>query len=468
MPSAPTPVPALDGQAWLPDDPGFTEAVFGPQFNRRLPDRLPAAVVAAASTDDVIAAVHWARDNGWRIAVRSGGHSWAGYSIRDGALLIDTYPMQDMELNADHTIVRARPAVQGGETLNPFLGEHGLIFYGGHCPTVAIGGYLLQGGQGWDCRGVGWSAEFIEGIDVVTADGTLVHASTSENADLFWAARGAGAGFFGVVVNYYLRVQPRPKAWVRNVYAYPIALTPQIFRWAYDTFTNIDPRVEIVIVGQYLPPEMTGGLDVGPIAMVSGVAIVDDADLGLSLLAPFDTCPVLDQAVAVERGIPTSLAKELEMQYLQNPEGHRYYVNNAWLEGDRDTFPDAFASAFSDLPNRKTFTLWYHQAPLPKLSDMAFDLQAEIYFSAYTVWEDEADDERMIAWTSQAVKQVERWTVGQYIGDSDFGRRPVKFMSDDHFTRLRAIARTWDPDSTFVGYLSDDAGMTNVNSWERS
>ena len=50
------------------------------------------------------------------------------------------------------------------------------------------------------------------------------------------------------------------------------------FRWAYDTFTDIDPRVEIVIVGQYLPPEMTGGLDVGPIAMVSGVAIVDDAD----------------------------------------------------------------------------------------------------------------------------------------------------------------------------------------------
>ena len=99
---------------------------------------------------------------------------------------------------------------------------------------------------------------------------------------------------------------------------------------------------------------------------------------------------------------------------------------------------------------------------------MAFDMQSEIYFSAYTVWEDEADDDRMIAWTSDAVRQMEPWTVGQYIGDSDFGRRPVKFMSDDHFTRLRAIARTWDPDSTFVGYLSDDAGMTNVNSWERS
>ncbi len=458
--------PSFAGDVWLPGDPGFEDAVFGRQFNRRVPDRLPTAVVAAASNDDVAAAVRWAREEGWRIAVRSGGHSWAGYSIQEGALLIDTYPMQDMELNEDRTILRARPGIRGGETLNPFLGEHGLIFFGGHCPTVCIGGYLLQGGQGWNCRGVGWSAEFIESIDVVTADGDLVHASTEENADLFWAARGAGAGFFGVVVNFYLRVHPRPKAWVRNVYVYPISLTPEIFRWAYDTFTDVDSRVEIVIVGQHLPPEQTGGVDVGPVAMVSGVAIVDDAEEGARLLEPFDTCPVLDQAIAVERHIPTSLAKELEMQYQQNPEGHRYYVNNAWLQGDREDFADAFARAFSELPNRKTFTLWYHQAPLPPISDMAFDLQSEIYFSAYTVWEDEADDDRMIAWTTDAVTQMEPWTVGQYIGDSDFGRRPVKFMSDEHFARLRTIAGTWDPQGVFVGYLSDTEGLTNVNTWE--
>lgn len=460
--------PDFEGQCWLPADPGFTEAVFGPQFNRRLPDRLPEAVVAAASTEDVIAAVKWARANDWRIAVRSGGHSWAGYSIREGSLLIDTYPMQDMDLDLDRGIVRARPAVKGGETLNPYLGEHDLIFFGGHCPTVCIGGYLLQGGQGWNCRGVGWSAEFIEAIDVVTANGQLVHASETENADLFWAARGAGAGFFGVVVNFYLKVFPRPKAWVRNVYVYPIDLTPQIFRWAYETFTDVDSRVEIVIVGQYLKPEQTGGVDVGPVAVVSAVAITDDPELSLNLLAPFDTCPVIDQAITIERAIPTSLSMELEMQYQQNPEGHRYYVNNAWLEGDSDNFADAFADAFSDLPNRKTFTLWYHQAPLPKLSDMAFDLQSEIYFSAYTVWEDEADDVRMMAWTSSAVKKMEPWTVGQYIGDSDFGRRPVKFMSDAHFSKLRDIAAKWDADSTFVGYLSDEAGLTNINTWQNA
>ena len=80
--------------------------------------------------------------------------------------------------------------------------------------------------------------------------------------------------------------------------------------------------------------------------------------------------------------------------------------------------------------------------------------------------QDQADDERMIAWTSRAVQQMEPWTIGQYIGDSDFGRRPMKFMSDDHFARLQGIARTWDPDSAFVGYLTDDAGHANVNPWE--
>jgi len=237
-------------------------------------------------------------------------------------------------------------------------------------------------------------------------------------------------------------------------------------RWAYDTFTGIDTRVEIVLVAQYLPPELTGGVDVGPVIVVSGVAITDDHDLSVSLLAPFDTCPVIDQAIVVDRHNPTTLPQELEMQYLQNPEGHRYCVDNAWLEGDHDAFIPTLATVFSSLPNRKTFALWYHQAPLPPISDMALSLQSEIYFSAYTVWEDEADDELMQAWTASAVRTMEPWTVGQYLGDSDLSRREVKFMADENFARLKEIQAAWDPENLFVGYLAGPNGATNRNHWE--
>ena len=79
--------------------------------------------------------------------------------------------------------------------LAPFLASHGRMFTGGHCESVGIGGFLLQGGQGWNSRRWGWGCENVLAVDVVTADGELVHADADENADLYWAARGAGPGF---------------------------------------------------------------------------------------------------------------------------------------------------------------------------------------------------------------------------------------------------------------------------------
>jgi FAD/FMN-containing dehydrogenase len=68
------------------------------------------------------------------------------------------------------------------------------MFAGGHCPDVGLGGFLLQGGMGWNCKNWGWACESIVGIDVVTADAREIYCSKSENADLFWAARGSGPG----------------------------------------------------------------------------------------------------------------------------------------------------------------------------------------------------------------------------------------------------------------------------------
>jgi FAD/FMN-containing dehydrogenase len=100
--------------------------------------------------------------------------------------------------------------VRGGEELAPALNARGRMFPGGHCPSVGLGGFLLQGGQGWNCRTLGWACESVRAIDIVTADGELVHASEDENTDLLWAARGAGPGFFGVVTRFHLRLHPRP------------------------------------------------------------------------------------------------------------------------------------------------------------------------------------------------------------------------------------------------------------------
>ena len=93
-----------------------------------------------------------------------------------------------------------------GNELVATLAEQELFFPAGHCVGVAVGGYLLQGGFGWNGRVHGPACSSVEAIDVVTADGELIRADAGQNADLLWAARGSGPGFFGVVTRFHLRV----------------------------------------------------------------------------------------------------------------------------------------------------------------------------------------------------------------------------------------------------------------------
>src|SRR4249919_3541605 len=121
-------------------------------FNARHPPRYPVAILEAAGEADVVAGVRLAKERGWKVAARSGGHAWVAWSVRDDALLIDLAGLREMSVDVDNLTATVGPSVRGGQELGPFLRRHGLVFPGGHCSTVGIGGYLLQGGQGWNSR----------------------------------------------------------------------------------------------------------------------------------------------------------------------------------------------------------------------------------------------------------------------------------------------------------------------------
>ena len=90
------------------------------------------------------------------------------------------------------------------------LDKQGLFFPAGHCEGICVGGYLLQGGYGWNSRVVGPACESVIGIDVVTADGEQLYCDSDTNADLYWAAKGSGPGYFAVVTSFHLRLHPKP------------------------------------------------------------------------------------------------------------------------------------------------------------------------------------------------------------------------------------------------------------------
>jgi len=449
-------------------DPAFEDAAMGRVFNRRRPGRRPAAVLRARSAEDVAAGVRLANERGWQVTVRSGGHSWAVWSVREDALLIDLGALIDLKYDDATGVVVAGPAVRGGMDLDPYLAERGRFFNGGHCPTVGIGGFLLQGGMGWNCRGWGWAAESIVALDVVTASGELVRADASQNSDLFWAARGAGPGFPGVVTAFHLQTRPRFVQLRQTTYVYPRELAADVLGWFHAARHDVPDTVELVVVGitAPLPPEL--GYD-GSVIVVDGVCFDDDPAAAAAALAPLDTCPVVDRALLAKRCEPADMAELRAEQVRANPEGHRYTVDNAYLAGPAEEVVPRLVPAFAELPTAKSFSLWFDMGRAPERPrDMAQSMQTDLYYAAYVVHEDEADDALTRDWLNTTMRSLEPVTAGCYLGDSDFTRRPQQFMSVESFARLQEIRAARDPHGVFPSYLVADGATLNENPWEHA
>jgi FAD/FMN-containing dehydrogenase len=139
--------PTVAGSVFQRGQPGYEEARCAAVWNARKPEREPELIVVAQSTADVVSAVRFARAQGLKLAVRSGGHSWFGASIRDSGLLLDLSQLDAIEIDADARSAAVQPAARSRQ-LATALAPHRLAFPVGHCASVALGGYLLAGGLG--------------------------------------------------------------------------------------------------------------------------------------------------------------------------------------------------------------------------------------------------------------------------------------------------------------------------------
>mgnify|MGYP000093019651 CR=1 FL=1 len=452
------------GKFFTPADSGFDEAAVGRVFNHRRPTRRPNAVLLAETRNDIVNGVKYAKEQGWGVAVRAGGHSWAAWSVRENTLLIDLGLYQEMDYDPETGIASATPAVKGGEVLDPYLQSVGRFFNGGHCPTVGIGGFLLQGGQGWVARGWGWAAERVVAVDVVTADGELVRADATQNQDLYWAARGAGPSFPGVVTRFYLQTMPRYKHAVESVQLYRPEQFQDLLKWLYSIHDTVSPDVEIVLVSQCGPTGPNGEIE--RTIVIDALTLVDDVEQGKKNLEPFKTFPGIDTAIVNIWGEETLLANRREQQLLANPEGHRYFVDNIWVEGEPATIAEKLDPLFTQIPEQKGFTIWYSMGPIRELPDMAFSMQSPGYVATYLVSDDESRDAQNRAWLDGAMANARPVTKGTYLGDSDFGNRQLKFMSPENYGRLQKVIADRDPSGLFVRYLTKDATKLNTNDWE--
>jgi FAD/FMN-containing dehydrogenase len=196
----------LSGKVLTPDASGY--ALARRSYNPLYDARRPAAVALCGKTEDVQACVAAAAASATPIAARSGGHSYAGYSTPDNALVVDLAGLSGVRVGGDGTAVVAA----GTRLIDVYsaLAAAGRALPAGSCPSVGIAGLTLGGGIGVLSRKYGLTCDHLVGATVVTADGQARTVSASAEPDLFWALRGGGGGNFGIVTSFTFATVPAP------------------------------------------------------------------------------------------------------------------------------------------------------------------------------------------------------------------------------------------------------------------
>ncbi len=193
----------LDGDLVVRGGRGYAKARL--LWNARFDRVRPLAIAYAESAADVRRIVFWARKHEVPFAVRSGGHSFAGYSTTTG-LVADVSRLAAVRLAADGTASVGAGAQLG--SVYETLWNDGRAVPFGSCLTVGVAGLTFGGGHGFSSRALGLSCDNLTGVEIVTADGRPRRCDERNHPDLFWALRGAGAGSFGIATELSFRTHP--------------------------------------------------------------------------------------------------------------------------------------------------------------------------------------------------------------------------------------------------------------------
>ena len=213
--------------------------------------RRPQLIVRVANEQDVVEAVKYARANKLKVTVRGGGHNWCNPSLRNGGMMIDLSNLNQI-ISIDPKARKAvvQPIVSNRE-IQARLNAQNLSYPSGHCPPVKLSGYLLGGGMSWNQGVWGPGIGSVEAVELVTPDGEIITANKDQNNDYYWAARGAGPGFFGVATRYHLKLYDLPKAIACSSCFYSIREVGTVADWLESITSKLAPEHRIESVHAY-------------------------------------------------------------------------------------------------------------------------------------------------------------------------------------------------------------------------
>ena len=438
---------AVQGAILSARDEGYENA--SSVWNGAHDGRRPALIVRCTGAADVIAAIGFARSNDLTIAVRGGGHSVAGFSTCDNGLVIDLSQMSSVRVDPESR----RATVGGGAVwanVDHETQAHGLATTGGLVSSTGVGGFTLGGGIGWLMRRHGLACDNLVSADVVTADGRLVHASETENADLLWGLRGGG-GNFGVVTQFELQLHPVGPM----VYAGPIFYSADADRdllrafraWAGDAPDEITALVNLTTAPPLpvIPSEWHGKKVAAFIAVSAG-----PLETGDSLVAGFRDVaePIADLLGPMPYQVIQTLIDPLWGK------GINSYFKATNLARLDDELIDRLSDLHLAAPGPQC-EIHVHQmgGAIARVADdaTAFAERSMPYvLNAVTGWHDASAGSSHRQWARDVIDAAGDATTGRayvnFLGDTDAGRSSY---GAETYDRLVELKNEYDPSNVF-------------------
>jgi FAD/FMN-containing dehydrogenase len=412
-------------------------------YDERWQRRRPRAVVQALDHADVQAVVRWAAAHPHiPLRVRSGGHSYGGWSTVSGGVVLDLRRLRHVRLRGNAAIVSA-----GAALIDVYAGlaRHGATVPAGSCPSVGIGGHLLGGGMGLAGRDRGLTADNLRAVELVTADGRLRHVDAHSHPDLFWACRGAGASF-GVATRFELHVHPARRAAFFTC-SWPAASAGEALaawqRWAPHTdhrltsiFTLSGGRV--AALGQFRGSAAQLRALIRPLTRVAGAHVTVGTAAYLDLMRRWAGC--LDHSLrechTVPRGVLPRARFAAASAYYTHPipaAGRR--ALEALVAHRGVVLLDAYGGAINRVGRHAT--AFVHR-------DALFCAQALVYFDA-------AGTDAAVRWLRRARHTLAAHSDGHaYQNYADPGLRHFRqAYYGPNLARLEHIKAAVDPDRLF-------------------
>ena len=439
---------SVRGATCLPGEPGYEEAR---NIWNAMVDRRPAMIVRAAGAADVIAAVNLARQHGLVFAIRSGGHNIAGNAVCDGGLMLDLSLMKSVRVDPAAKRVRVEPGATLGD-VDRETQAFGLALPVGINSTTGIAGLTLGGGFGWLSRQHGLTIDNLLSVDVVTADGRLVHASGDEHPDLFWAVRGGG-GNFGVVTSFEFRLHPVGPQVLAGLVVHPLSDARSLLAQYRQIAADAPDELTCWVVLRkapplpFLPPEVHGRH-----VLVFAMCYAGDLKEGQKAVAPILS---LGKPVGTQVGPMPLTAWQTAFDPLLTPGARNY-----WKSHDFTSLSDETIAILVDYAGRvptpqcEVFIAQLGGAVNRVPTEATAYPHREIDFvvNVHTRWDDASQDQECIAWTRAFFDAAAPHATGgvyvNFMPDDEAGRVHTGAYGPN-YDKLAALKRKYDPANLF-------------------